>query len=132
VGAGGHDDLVALLFGEAVVGEHAALVLGPVARLARRRGSTRFFWISSSVARSARSSSVGCSPCPASPASLGEVRHFGQRVLDAELAALLARRGLAALERLGGAALKLGAMSSSRPSIEAISSTRRRRLPRGW
>ena len=39
---------------------------------------------------------------------LGEVRHFGQRILDAKLAALLARRGLAALERFGGAALQLG------------------------
>ena len=39
---------------------------------------------------------------------LGEVRQLGQRILDAELAALLAGRGLAALERLGGAALQLG------------------------
>src|SRR5918998_2470733 len=31
VGAGGHDDLVALLVGEAIFGEDAALVLGPVA-----------------------------------------------------------------------------------------------------
>src|SRR5690349_3790387 len=34
VGAGGHDDLVALLFAEPVVGEDSALVLRPVARLA--------------------------------------------------------------------------------------------------
>ena len=54
---------------------------------------------------------------------LGEVRQFGQRILDAELAALLAGGGFAALERFGGAALQLDAMSSSRPSIEAISST---------
>ena len=39
---------------------------------------------------------------------LGEVRHLGERVLDAELAALLARGGFAALERFGGAALELG------------------------
>ena len=38
---------------------------------------------------------------------LGEVRQLGQRILDAEPAALLAGSGFAALERLGGAALKL-------------------------
>ena len=38
---------------------------------------------------------------------LGEVRKLGQRILDAQLAALLARRGFAALERFGGAALQL-------------------------
>ena len=36
------------------------------------------------------------------------MRNFGQRVLDAELAALFARRGFAPLERFGGAVLKLG------------------------
>ena len=35
--AGGHDDLVALLFGESVVGEQAALVLRSGARLAAAR-----------------------------------------------------------------------------------------------
>src|SRR3954463_5323976 len=37
VGAGSHDDLIALLFGEAVVAEQPAFVLGPVARLAAAR-----------------------------------------------------------------------------------------------
>src|SRR5687768_17266995 len=32
--AGGHDDLVALFFAQTIVGQQAALVLGPVARLA--------------------------------------------------------------------------------------------------
>ncbi len=38
---------------------------------------------------------------------LGEVRKLGERILDAKAAALLAGRGFAALERFGGAALKL-------------------------
>src|SRR5581483_6788186 len=39
---------------------------------------------------------------------LGEMRHFGQIVGDSESAALVAARGFAALQRLGGAALELG------------------------
>ena len=58
VGAGGHDDLVALLLGEAIFGEHAALVLGPDVLGAAARLEPLLRAISSSVARSARSSSV--------------------------------------------------------------------------
>ena len=74
-----------------------------------RRCSGRFFWTSSSVARSARSSSVLMfGLAERHQHRLGEIGHFGQRVLDAQRAALLAGGLLLALERLGGAVLQLG------------------------
>ena len=124
VGAGGHDDLVALLFGEAVFGEDPALVLGAVARLARRRGSTRFFWISSSVARSARSSSVLMFALP-SVTSICSVR-CGSSASASSTPSLRRSSRDAASRRSSASAARFwssAAMSSSRPSIEAISST---------
>ena len=70
VGAGGHDDLVALLFGQAIVGEDAALVLGPVARLALAALLGALLLdelVGGEVGEVVEA--CGCWPCPASPAS---------------------------------------------------------------
>ena len=109
MGAGGHDDLVALLFAEAVLGEDPALVLGAVARLALAALLGPLLLdqlVGGEVGEVVERADVGLAQ--RHQHLLGEVRHLGERVLDAELAALLARRGFAPLERFGGAALKLG------------------------
>src|SRR6185295_12108036 len=108
VGAGGHDDLVALLFGQAVVGEDPALVLGPVARLAAARLDPLLLdqLVGGEIGQIVERPDPGLAE--RHQHLLGEVRNLGEIVRDAELAALLARGGLAPLERFRGAALQLG------------------------
>jgi hypothetical protein len=60
----------------------------------------------------------------------GQMRQFGQRILDAQRRGVPRARLLAALQRFLRAVLQLGASSSSKPSIERARRARRRPLPR--
>ncbi len=104
--AGGHDDLVALLFGEAVLVEDAALVLGTIARLALAALLGALFMdelVARQIGEVVERADVGLAQCDQH--LLGQMRQLGERIVDAQFAALLARRRLAPLERLAGAAL---------------------------
>src|SRR6185312_3673878 len=107
VRAGGHDDLIALLFAEAVLGEDSALVLGPIARLAAAGLDSLLLdqLVRGEIGEIVERSDVGLAQ--SHQHLLGEVRELGERILDAQLAALFTRRGLAALECLGRSVLQL-------------------------
>src|SRR5690242_20837172 len=85
VGAGGHDDLVALLFAEAVFGENPALVLGPVARLAATRLDPLLLdqLVGREIGEVVERTDVRLAQ--GHEHLLGEVRDLGERILDAEL-----------------------------------------------
>src|SRR5438067_1634134 len=108
VGAGGHDDLVALLFSEAVVGEDPALVLRALARFAAAGFDALLLdeLVSGEVGEIVER--LDPRLAEGDEHLLGEVRKFGQSILHAERASLLAGRGFAPLERFAGAALQLG------------------------
>src|SRR3546814_649826 len=85
VRAGGHDDLVALLVGEPVFGEHAALVLGPVARfLAAARLDALL--LDEFVGRQIGEIVECLDPRLAERDEhrLGQIRHVDERILDDE------------------------------------------------
>src|SRR4051812_16718864 len=90
VGAGSHDDLIALLFGEAVVAQQPTLVLGPVARLAAARLDALLLHelVGGEVGKVVQRPDPGLAK--RDQHLLRKMRDFGERVLDAELAALLA------------------------------------------
>src|SRR5579864_4399362 len=108
VSAGGHDDLVTLLFGEAVVREDPAFVLWPVARLAPARLDALFLneLVGREVGKVVQGADVRLTE--RHQHLLGEVRDLRERILDAQLAALFTSCCFAALERFGGSALELG------------------------
>ena len=108
VGAGGHDDLVALLVAQAIFGENPAFVLGPVGLpLAALLGPLLLDeLVGGEIGEIVERLDAGLAE--RDQHCLVEVRKLGQRVLDAKAATFLAGSRLAALERFGGAALKLG------------------------
>src|SRR5438270_12768317 len=102
MGAGGHDDLVALLFAEAVVGEDPALVLWPVAWLA----------LAALFGPLLLNQLVGCEVgevvesfdallAERDEHLLGQMRHLGEIVGDAQRSAFFAGSRLAPLQRFG-------------------------------
>ncbi len=97
VGAGGHDDLVALLFAKTVFGKNAALVLGAAAWLAAA-GFDALLLDSrrSRLARSSEQLDVGFAP--ELPASARWSANLGERVLYAQSPTLFASGGFAALD----------------------------------
>src|SRR6478672_7990096 len=95
VGAGSHDDLVALLFGEAILGEDTALVLRPVARLAAARLDPLLLHqlVGGQVSKIVERLNARLAQCDQH--LLGEVRKLGEVVGDAETAAHLPGSGFA-------------------------------------
>src|SRR5687768_16213312 len=108
MGAGGHDDLVALLLVEAVIGEDPGLVLGPEILLAAARLDPLLLdqLVGGEVGQIVERLDAGLAQ--GHQHLLGEIGHFGQRIVDAHRAALLAGGLLLALQRFLGAALQLG------------------------
>src|SRR5690349_432519 len=107
VGAGSHDDLVALLVGQAIFGQNSALVLGPVARLAAARLDPLLLdqLVRGEIGEIVQGTDVRLAQ--GHKHLLGEVRDFSQSILDPQLPPLFTRCSLPALECLGCAVLKL-------------------------
>src|SRR5918993_537804 len=105
----GHDDLVPLLFRQSIFGQNPALVLGAPGRRLGAAARLLTLLLDELVGREVGKvvERLDARLAKRHQHRLVQMRKLGQRILDAKAAALLARSGLASLQRFGGAALQL-------------------------